>query len=205
MDLRVINSRTVPVPTVPVDIQAALLRVAEHRFLATFDLCNGFWQLPLSPLVQDTHGREYPSPFIFWGPNGAYQSTRVLPGAKNATSHLQHAMAVVFHDLLGKGLELYVDDIFIGARTFDDFVTTLDAFLERCREFNAFLKPSKRVLVAHEVRWVSHVISPDGVKRDPRNVSSILRMQPPTTTADLHRFSVWVTLFVMKFQIMLKQ
>lgn len=176
VDLRAINAVTQPIHMVLQDARVAMLRVRGSIFFGLLDLCDGFWQVPVRP-----------GTFFFWSNDGIYESRRVLQGARNSTAHLQIALERVLGDLIGRGVEIYVDDILIHAPTFNEYIRLLDAVFSRFAAKNVFLKPSKCTLLAQEVTWCGMVISPAGYKRDPRNLASIMDMESPTNAADLQK------------------
>ena len=67
------------------------------------------------------------------------------------------------------------------------------AFLERCREKNLKLKKEKAQLRKTEVAFIGHILTPDGLKPDPRKVEAINDMSHPTDVQSIRRFLGMVT------------
>ena len=70
----------------------------------------------------------------FTTPWGTY-CYRVMPfGLKNAGATYMRAMTTIFHDMMHKEVEVYVDDVVIKSRTQIDHVCDLRIFFERLRK-----------------------------------------------------------------------
>jgi hypothetical protein len=52
-------------------------------------------------------------------------------GLKNARASYQRAMNLIFHDLLGMILEVYIDDLVIKSAGFDSHMASLKVVFER--------------------------------------------------------------------------
>ena len=70
----------------------------------------------------------------FTTPWGTY-CYRVMPfDLKNAGATYMRAMTTIFHDMMHKEVEVYVDDVIIKSRTQIDHVRDLRNFFERLRK-----------------------------------------------------------------------
>ena len=92
-----------------------------------------------------------------------------------------------------KGIEDIVDDILCVGEgdTYEsavkDHERNLIALLERCREKNIKLNSKKLQLRKQEVPYISHVLTPDGLKPDPSKVKAIVAMPTPSGKKALQR------------------
>lgn len=176
LDCRPVNAVTKQIHLPEQILGTTLLRLRGSRYFATFDLTDGFWQVPYAP-----------GQMFFWTNEGAWEMLRVPQGARNSTAHLRYALELVLGDLLGNGVEIYVDDILIHARDMKSFVTFLRRLFKRLREFHVYLKASKSTLIAREINWCGHIINEFGFRRDPRNLPLVREIDVPKTAADLQR------------------
>jgi hypothetical protein len=64
-------------------------------------------------------------------------------GLKNAGATYHRAMNLIFHDLLGVILEIYIDDVVIKSAGFEDHFTDLRVALERMRQYGLKMNPLK--------------------------------------------------------------
>ena len=62
------------------------------------------------------------------------------------------------------------------------------AFLDRCRERNLKLNKNKARLKQHEVPFIGHILTPQGLKPDPCKVKAIVDMPDPTDAQSVCRF-----------------
>ena len=61
---------------------------------------------------------------------------KVMPfGLKNAGATFQRAMVTLFHDMMHKEIEVYVDDMIAKSQGEDDHVINLKKLFERLRKF----------------------------------------------------------------------
>ena len=60
--------------------------------------------------------------------------------------------------------------------------------LHRCRGANLSLNKDKCVIKTQELKYLGHIISPDGVKADPAKVAAIVDMPVPESKEDFRRF-----------------
>ncbi|RVX11289.1 Gypsy retrotransposon integrase-like protein 1 [Vitis vinifera] len=69
---------------------------------------------------------------------------RVMPfGLKNAGATYQRAATTLFHDMMHRDVEVYVDDMIVKSRGRADHLDALERFFERIRKFRLRLNPKK--------------------------------------------------------------
>ena len=69
---------------------------------------------------------------------------KVMPfGLKNIGATYQRAMVTLFHDMMHKKIEAYVDDMIAKSQGEDDHVVNLRKLFERLRKFQLKLNPTK--------------------------------------------------------------
>ncbi|XP_015054833.1 uncharacterized protein LOC107001206 [Solanum pennellii] len=79
----------------------------------------------------------------FTTPCGVYHY-RVMPfGLKNVGATYMRAMTTIFHDMIHKEIEVYVDDVIIKSCESSDHLTHLRKFFDRLRRYNLKLNPVK--------------------------------------------------------------
>lgn len=75
-------------------------------------------------------------------------------------------MEYVLRNLTYKICLIYLDDILIYSRTFEEHLTNLRQVFDRLRHANLKLKPSKCNFACQKVTYLGHVISSAGVSPD---------------------------------------
>ena len=72
---------------------------------------------------------------------------------------------------------VYIDDIVIASRTFDEHLQHLCEVLSRLQSAHLLLKPEKCSLLCEEVQFLGHVISADDIRPDPMKTEKV-RLYP---------------------------
>ena len=68
---------------------------------------------------------------------------------------------------------VYLDDIIIYSRSFDDHLDHLNDVFSRLRSANVKLKPSKCSFARSSVEYLGHVVSRDGIRPDPSKIAAV--------------------------------
>ena len=68
---------------------------------------------------------------------------------------------------------VYIDDIIIRGRDFEDYLENLQSVLECLRDASLHIKPSKCVLFQKQVLYLGHVVSQEGVATDPGKTNKV--------------------------------
>src|SRR6266542_3745911 len=89
---------------------------------------------------------------------------------------------------VGKFVEVYLDDVIIHSRTKKEHIKPVRAVLQKIREANLKLKPSKYKWFEQELTFVRHVIGVNGIRPDPRNIEKIRNAQVSSNTIQLRGF-----------------
>lgn len=92
----------------------------------------------------------------FCVPNGLYQFRVMLFGLTNAPGTFQRLMDTVLRRLNWKRCLVYLDDIIVFSRTFEEHLKSLDAVFTAPAKANLKLKPSKSTFAMDEVSYLEH-------------------------------------------------
>ena len=135
-------------------IDDTLDRLQGTRYFSTLDLMSGYWQCELHPSAREK------TAFIMYG--GLYEF-HVMPfGLCNAPSTFQWLMESVLQGLNWVTCLIYLDDVIVFSKKFDDHLRHLTDVFDRFREANIKLKPSKCVFGQQKVNYPGHIISQGG-------------------------------------------
>ena len=67
---------------------------------------------------------------------------RIMPfGLKNAKATYQWAATTIFHDMIHKEVEMYVDDMIVKSKEREGHYTALKKFFQQIREYRLRLNP----------------------------------------------------------------
>ena len=134
-------------------------------WFSTLDLASGYWQVEL-----DDEAKEK-SAFAVSG--GLYQ-WKVMPfGLCNAPATFERLMERILTGLHWEILLVYLDNVIIYGKTFDEELQRLQTVFQRLRESKLKLKPKKCHLFQKKVAYLGHVVSAEGVATDPEKIEAV--------------------------------
>ena len=82
----------------------------------------------------------------------------------------------ILHNMIGKEVEVYVDDMMVKSSSGDGHFKALDRFLERIKKYNLRLNHKKCIFGVTSGKLLGHLISYNGIKIDPEKVKAIQEM-----------------------------
>ena len=97
-------------------------------------------------------------------------------GLKNAGATYQRAATSLFHDMMHKEVEVYVDDMMVKSETREGHFEALDKFLARLEKYNLRLNPKKCVFGVTSGKLLGHIVSERGIEVDPDKIKPIQEM-----------------------------
>ena len=109
-------------------------------------------------------------------------------GLCNAPSTFQRAMEFVLRGLQWVIVLIYLDDVVITGRTFEEHLNNLDTVLDRFQENCLKLKASKCKLFQTRVPFLGHVVSGNGVETNPELTKDVNNWPTPNNEKELHSF-----------------
>ncbi|GFW57641.1 retrovirus-related Pol polyprotein from transposon 297 [Trichonephila clavipes] len=93
--------------------------------------------------------------------------------ACNAPATFERLMETVLKGLTFEACLIYLDDVVIGGRTFEEHLQNIRKVLSKLSDANLKLNPSKCKFFQKEVNYLGHIISAEGVRTDPEKVSAL--------------------------------
>ncbi|GBN05203.1 Retrovirus-related Pol polyprotein from transposon 297 [Araneus ventricosus] len=93
-------------------------------------------------------------------------------GLRNAPATFERLMETVLRRLTSEASLVYLDDIIIIERTFEEHLNNIRKVFQRLQKANLKLSPKKCRFFRKEVSYLGHIISSDGVKTDPENTKA---------------------------------
>ena len=107
---------------------------------------------------------------------------------KNAGATYQRATTTLFHDMMHRDVEVYVDDMIVTSRDRADHWAALECFFQRIRFFRLRLNPKKCTFGVTSGNLLGYMISERGIEEDPDKIRAILDMSPPQTEIEIRGF-----------------
>jgi hypothetical protein len=152
-----------------------------HRYFSTLDLASGYWQVPMEESSQEK------TAFVIPG-GGHFEFLRMPFGLTNAVPTFQRLMSVVLEGLLPLRCLVYLDDVLVIGRSFEQHLENLEAVLEAISKAGLKVKPSKCHFAQSSVDFLSFIISDSGLAPDCKKVEAISRYPTPKNLTELRRF-----------------
>ncbi|GJZ00321.1 reverse transcriptase domain-containing protein [Tanacetum coccineum] len=153
-----------------------LERLAGNEFYCFLDGFSGYFQIPIDPQDQEKTTFTYPY--------GTFSYRRMPFGLCNALGTFQRYMVAIFHDVIEKTLEVFMDDFSVFRDSFSSCLSNLDIMLKRCKDTNLVLIWEKCHFMVKEGIVLGYKISKNGIEVDRAKVDVIAKLPPPTTIDD---------------------
>ncbi|GJW89942.1 reverse transcriptase domain-containing protein [Tanacetum coccineum] len=99
----------------------------------------------------------------------------------NAPGTFQRCMMAIFHDMIEKTMEVFMDDFSVFGDSFDSCLSNLEKMLKRCEDTNLVLNWEKCHFMCREGIVLGHKISKSGIEVDRAKVDVIAKLPHPTT------------------------
>ena len=178
IDFRKLNAvtRTInwPLPVI-LDI---LDRLSESCWFSALDLKSGYWQMKMNKYsIEKT---------AFSTPDGHYEFLRLPFGLKNAPAEFSRLMYMVLGQL--PYVEIYLDDITIHSKSFEDHIVHVKDVLRRLKEAGLKINAEKCKWFAAEINILGHIVANHKVSMDKSKLEAIKNRQPPKNVKQLQQF-----------------
>jgi len=109
-------------------------------------------------------------------------------GLKNTGATYQRAMLTLFHDMMHKEIEVYIDDMIAKSKSEEEHLVNLRKLFERLRKFKLRLNPAKCTFGVRSGKLLGFIVSQKGIEVDPDKVRAILEMPHPCTEKEVRGF-----------------
>ncbi|RVW85035.1 Retrovirus-related Pol polyprotein from transposon 17.6 [Vitis vinifera] len=107
---------------------------------------------------------------------------RVMPfGLKNAGTTYQRVATTLFHDMMHRDVEVYVDDMIVKSRSRADHLAALKRFFERIQKFRLRLNPKKCTFGVTSRKLLGHMVNERDICEP---IFRLLRKNQPTVWND---------------------
>ncbi|GJV21304.1 reverse transcriptase domain-containing protein [Tanacetum coccineum] len=157
-----------------------LERLAGNQYYCFLDGFSGYFQIPIDPKDQEKT--------TFTCPYGTFAYRRMPFGLCNAPGTFQRCMMAIFHDMIEKTMEVFMDDFSVFGDSFSTCLSHLDKMLKRCEDTNLVLNWEKNHFMVKEGIVLGHKISKSGIEVDRAKVNVIAKLPYPTTVKGVRSF-----------------
>ena len=181
IDYRRLNSRTVRNAHSLPRIDETLDALEGASWFSSLDLCIGYWQVEVKE-------EDKPKTAFTVGPLGFFECNIMPFGLTNSPATFQYLMEKVIGNLNLKSCLVYLDDIVIFSSSIEEHLGQLRKVLIRLHDAGLKLKPSKCHFRQRRLKYLGHIVSPEGIEYDPDMTKDLLTWKVPTNVKEIQRF-----------------
>ncbi|GKE58976.1 reverse transcriptase domain-containing protein, partial [Tanacetum coccineum] len=109
-------------------------------------------------------------------------------GLCNALGMFQRCMMAIFHDMIEKTMEVFMDNFSVFGNSFSTCLSNLEKMLKRCEDTNLALNWEKSHFMVKEGIVLGHKISKKGIEVDKAKIDVIAKLPHPTTVKGIRSF-----------------
>nr|GFB08529.1 reverse transcriptase domain-containing protein [Tanacetum cinerariifolium] len=157
-----------------------LERLAGNEYYCFLDGFSRYFQIPINTRDQEKT--------TFTCPYGTFAYRHMHFGLCNDPGTFQRCMLAIFHDMVEKTMEVFMDDFSIFGNSFENYLSRLDKMLQRCEDTNLSLNWEKSHFIVKEGIVLGHKISKNGIEVDKAKINVISKLPHPTTVKGVRSF-----------------
>ncbi|KAG6452887.1 hypothetical protein O3G_MSEX007851 [Manduca sexta] len=180
VDYRALNRKTkkdhYPLPR----IEDQLDLLAGNNMFISLDLASGYYQIPLTESSR--------SKTAFVTQDGQYEYNRMPFGLVNAPSVFQRTMNKILAEAKIKYALIYMDDILIPCKDFDEGFNRLKEVFDLLRKGGLTLKLSKCRFFFDEIDFLGFEVSPKGIRPGSIKTDAVTKFPEPKNQHELRQF-----------------
>ena len=141
-------------------------KVLGYRVISFLDGNTGYNQIFMADEDMSKTAFRYPG-FV-----GLFEWIAMIFVLKNAGATYQRAMNLIFHDLLGVTLKVYIDDIVIKSAGLENHLVDIKLALERMRQNGLKMNPLKCAFGVSAGKFLGFIIHEKCMEIDPKCVEA---------------------------------
>jgi hypothetical protein len=118
---------------------------------------------------------------------GLFEWVLMTFGMKNVGATYQRAMNLIFHNLLGVLMEVYMDDVVVKSVGFEEHTPHLKLLLEKMKKYMLQMTPLKCAFGVTSGKFLGFVVHECGIQIDPKKIESIGKIGEPVCKKDVQK------------------
>nr|GEX47741.1 reverse transcriptase domain-containing protein [Tanacetum cinerariifolium] len=130
-----------------------LERLARNQYYCFLDGFSGYFQIPIDPKDHEKT--------TFTCPYGTFTYRHMPFGLCNAPGTFQRCMMAIFHDMIEKTIEVFMDDFSVFGNSFQSCLSHLEKMLKRREDTNLCLNWEKSHFMVKEARPMTRLLEKD--------------------------------------------
>ena len=150
------------------------------QWFSTLDLKSGYWQVELEESAKEKTAFSYGK--------GLWQFNVMPFGLCNAPATFERLMESVLAHMPWETCLVYLDDIIVLGKSFDEHLDNLTRVFERLRNSNLKLSTTKCCLCQTQVTYLGYVVTRNGIEPDPKKIEAVRSWPVPLNVQELRSF-----------------
>ncbi|CAG9785319.1 unnamed protein product [Diatraea saccharalis] len=180
VDYRALNRKTkkehYPLPR----IEDQLDQLAGNKIFTSLDLASGYYQIPIA--------EESKHKTAFVTPDGQYEYNRMPFGLVNAPSVFQRTINKILLEARVKFAIVYMDDVLIPARDFDEGIRRLEEVLGLLKRGGLTLRLNKCNFFMETIDFLGYEVSAEGIRPGCRKIEAVTKFPKPRNQHEVRQF-----------------
>jgi hypothetical protein len=176
-------------------VDRILSMLRDSRYISSLDLKSAFWQIPLEKSSREKTAFSVPG-------CGFFHFCRMPYGLSNAAQTQQRLMDRILGPELEPNVFVFLDDIIICSKTFEEHVQLLKEVNRRLSDANLTLNLKKCKFFRESLHYLGFVVDKNGLKTDPEKIAAVTNYPIPTNSTELKRLlglCSWYRRFIPHF------
>ncbi|XP_011074079.1 uncharacterized protein LOC105158875 [Sesamum indicum] len=170
-----------PLPRIDVMVDST----AGYEMFSMMDAYQGYHQIHMAEEDKDKTS--------FITEKGIFCYNMMPFGLKNAGATYQRLVNKMFGDLLGKTMEVYVDDMLVKSKRSQDHLTDLAQAFAIMRSYGMKLNPDKCTFEVGGGKFLGYMVSERGIEANPEKIRAIMDLRSPATIKDVQKLTGKIT------------
>ena len=180
IDSRGLNSATIRNAMALPRIDDLLDSMGGCKYFTGLDLRQAYHQVKLLP--SDVPKTAFRTPF------GHFQFKTLSFGLTNAPATFQGVMNKIFAPYLNKFMVVYLDDICIFSKTYEEHLQHIELVLDVLQQNKLTMALFKCEFLKEELLFLGHIVNADGVQVDPVKIEAVQKYPRPKDIHQLRSF-----------------
>ncbi|GBG81794.1 hypothetical protein CBR_g33974 [Chara braunii] len=155
-------------------------RVQGCKYYSKIDLKSDYHQIAIRP--EDQHKTAFQTRY------GLYEFVVMPFGLCNAPGTFQHTMNRIFDDYLDKFVVVYLDNILIFSKSFEEHAQHVETVLSLLRQHKYKVNLEKCEFGRTRILYLGHEVSAEGIRPEDAKVASIREWPRPQTVTEVRSF-----------------
>ena len=177
IEFRDLNKAT-PMDSYPMPVADMLVDAAAgHKVISFMDVNAGYNQIFM--VEEDIHKTAFRCPSAL----SLYEWVVMTFGLKNAGTTYQRAMDYIFHELIGKTIKIYIDDVVVKSKVYQEHLE--DLTLMGARKHGLRMNPYMCAFGVSAGQFLGFMVHEKGIEVGQKSFEAISKMVPPASKTEL--------------------